>query len=113
MLEKHFTLDRDMAGPDHRASIDPEQFSQMVSAVRNIEQALGDGLKRPSQSEAGTIPLARKSIVAACQIKKGEKFTSQNLTTKRPGKGLNPMCWEELMSSFADRDYQPDELIEV
>ena len=88
VIEKHFTLDTDMAGPDHKASINPEQFAQMVGAIRNIEQALGDGRKRPSQSETATIQLARKSIVAACQIKKGEKFTTQNLITKRPGSRL-------------------------
>ncbi len=111
VIEKHFTLDRNMAGPDHKASIDPKQFTQMVSAIRNIEQALGDGFKRPSQSEAHTIQLARKSIVSASQIRKGEKFTAQNLTTKRPGTGISPMCWEEIIGSLSTRDYQPDELI--
>ena len=113
VIEKHFTLDRTMEGPDHKASIDPEQFAQMTNAIRNIEEALGDGRKAPSPSETPVLPLARKSIVAASPIKKGEKFTAQNLTTKRPGAGISPMRWEELMGSLASRDYETDELIEV
>lgn len=113
VIEKHFTLDRNMEGPDHKASLEPEELQAMVGAVRNIETALGDGKKKPSESEKKNMDVVRKSIVARCNIKAGEKFTEDNLTTKRPGTGINPMCWEQIVGKTADRDFTEDELIEV
>ncbi len=113
VIEKHFTLDRNLPGPDHSASLEPAELKAMVQAIRNIELALsGDGLKRPSPSETKNIPIARKSLVANCAIRAGEIFTSQNLTTKRPGSGISPMRWDEFIGRIATRDYQEDELIE-
>lgn len=111
VIEKHFTLDRTMEGPDHRASLEPEELKAMVTAVRNVEQALGSGKKEPSQSEEKNRAVARKSIVARCRIKKGETLSEDNLTAKRPGTGISPMRWPELMGRKADRDYAEDELI--
>ncbi len=111
VLEKHFTLDRGMEGPDHQASLEPEELKAMVTAVRNVEEALGSGKKEPSQSEQKNRAVARKSIVAKCRIKKGERFSEENLTVKRPGTGISPMRWPELMGQTADRDYAEDELI--
>ena len=111
VLEKHFTLDRGMEGPDHQASLEPEELKAMVTAVRNVEEALGSGKKEPSQSEQTNRAVARKSIVAKCRIKKGERFSEENLTVKRPGTGISPMRWPELMGQTADRDYAEDELI--
>ncbi len=111
VLEKHFTLDRGMEGPDHQASLEPEELKAMVTAVRNVEEALGSGKKEPSQSEQKNRAVARKSIVAKCRIKKGEWFSEENLTVKRPGTGISPMRWPELMGQTADRDYAEDELI--
>ena len=111
VLEKHFTLDRGMEGPDHQASLEPEELKAMVAAVRNVEEALGSGKKEPSQSEQKNRAVARKSIVAKCRIKKGERFSEENLTVKRPGTGISPMRWPELMGQTADRDYAEDELI--
>lgn len=111
VIEKHFTLDRTMEGPDHRASLEPEELKAMVTAVRNVEQALGNGRKEPSASEEKNRAVARKSIVARCRIKKGETLSEDNLTAKRPGTGISPMRWPELMGRKADRDYAEDELI--
>lgn len=113
VIEKHFTLDRQLPGPDHKASLEPEELKAMVSAIRNIEAALGDGIKRLTPSEARNKPVARKSIVAATEIRKGEVFTANNLTAKRPGTGISPMCWDEVMGRAASRDFAADELIEL
>ena len=112
VIEKHFTLDRNMEGPDHKASLEPDELKSMVSAIRNIEKAVGgDGTKHVSESEKKNIAIARKSIVAACDIKAGEVFTEQNLTVKRPGSGISPMRWEKVLGKTAVRDFNEDELI--
>lgn len=113
VVEKHFTLDRDLPGPDHRASLVPEELFAMISAIRNIEEALGDGVKRPTDSEVENICVARKSLVAAKVIRAGEPFTDVNVTAKRPGFGLSPMRWDEIMGRIAHRDFVPDEMIEL
>lgn len=113
VIEKHFTLDKTMEGPDHKASLEPDELKNMVEAIRNIEVALGDGVKRPSASEQKNIQIARKSIVAAVNIKKGDVFTEANLTVKRPGTGISPMRWKELLGQTATRDYVEDEMIEL
>lgn len=113
VIEKHFTLDKNMEGPDHKASLEPEELKQMVQSIRNVELALGDGKKQPSDAEKKNIVIARKSIVAACDIKKGEKFTEENLTAKRPGNGISPMNWAEVLGKIAKRDFSEDELIEL
>ena len=113
VIEKHFTLDRNMEGPDHKASLEPEELKAMVSAIRNIEQALGDGVKRVTESEKGNIAVARKSIVAARDIRKGEIFDENNLTVKRPGTGLSPMHWEDVLGQTAKRDFNEEDLIEL
>ncbi len=114
VIEKHFTLDRNMEGPDHKASLEPDELKAMVSAIRNIEKAVGgDGTKHVSESEKKNIAIARKSIVAACDIKAGEVFTEQNLTVKRPGNGISPMKWDEIIGKTAMRDFAEDELIEI
>lgn len=113
VIEKHFTLDRNMPGPDHKASLEPNELKDMVSAIRNIEQALGDGEKKVSVSEQVNIAVARKSIVAAYDIKKGEELTEDNLTVKRPGTGISPMRWEEVIGTKAVRDFQEDEIIDL
>lgn len=113
IIEKHFTLDRNMEGPDHRASLESEELEQMVKALRHIEEALGSTEKKPSPSEEKNIAVARKSIVAAKDIKMGEVFTEENLTAKRPGNGINPMRWEEVLGKKAIRDFAEDELIEI
>lgn len=111
IIEKHFTLDKNMDGPDHRASLEPNELKAMVKAIRNIEKALGSEIKKPTQSEKPNINVARKSIVAETNIKKGEIFTEQNITTKRPGNGIGPMRWDEVIGSVAMKDYKKDELI--
>lgn len=113
VIEKHFTLDRDMEGPDHKASLEPEELRAMVQAVRNIESALGDGIKRPSPSEKKNRDVARKSIVAKTDIRKGEVFSEENLTAKRPGSGISPMRWNDVAGLTADRDYEQDEMIDL
>jgi len=113
VIEKHFTLDRSLPGPDHKASLEPEELKAMVAAIRNIEIALGDGIKRLTQSEAKNKPIARKSLVASRAIKAGEIFSAQNITTKRPGTGISPMRWDEVMGRTAPRDFVADELIEL
>ena len=112
VIEKHFTLDRTLPGPDHKASLEPDELKAMVDAIRNIEQALGDGQKRVSASEEKNMTIARKSIVAAKGIMKGELLTEDNLTTKRPGTGISPMRWEEIIGTKAIRDFAEDECIE-
>ena len=112
VIEKHFTLDRKMEGPDHKASLEPDELKAMVTAIRNVEQALGDGIKRVTDSERTNISVARKSIVAANDIKTGDVFTEDNLTTKRPGDGISPMKWNEIIGLRADRDYKTDDKIE-
>ena len=113
VIEKHFTLDRTLPGPDHKASLEPNELKAMVDAIRNIEQALGDGQKHVSASEEKNMAIARKSIVAAKDIKKGELLTEENLTTKRPGSGISPMRWEEVIGTKAILDFAEDELIEI
>ena len=111
VIEKHFTLDRSMEGPDHRASLQPDELKSMVMAVRNIEKALGNDIKRPSPSELKNKRIVRKSIVAARNIRKGEAFTEENLSAKRPGIGVNPMRWDEVLKMKAKKDYCADEII--
>jgi N,N'-diacetyllegionaminate synthase len=113
VIEKHFTLDRDLPGPDHKASLEPEELKAMVAAIRNIEVALGDGIKRLTPSEAKNKPVARKSIVAAVEIRKGQIFTADSLTAKRPGTGVSPMRWDEVIGRAAPRNFAADELIEL
>lgn len=112
IIEKHFTLDRNLPGPDHQASLEPEELKAMVAAIRNIEVALGDGIRRLTPSEARNKPVTRKSLVASRAIKAGEVFTAENLTTKRPGTGISPMRWDEMLGRKATRNFDPDELIE-
>lgn len=113
VIEKHFTLDRTLPGPDQKASLEPQELKAMVSAIRNIEQALGDGEKRVSDSERKNIEIVRKSIVAARDIRRGEILTEENLTTKRPGTGISPMLWNEVLGTRSVRDFGTDELIEL
>ena len=110
-IEKHFTLDCTMEGPDHKASLEPHELKAMVEAIRNIELALGSSIKKPSKSETPNINIARKSIVAKCDIKKGQTLTENNLTIKRPGNGINPMRWDEIVGTVANKDYEYDEII--
>ena len=113
VIEKHFTLDRNLPGPDHHASLEPDELRAMMQAIRNIEKALGDGIKRPSPSEAKNKPIVRKSLVAVTAIRTGECFTEANLTVKRPGTGISPMRWDEVVGLTAIRDFEADELIEL
>ena len=113
VIEKHFTLDRGMEGPDHRASLEPDELETMVKAIRNIEKAMGDGIKAPSASEKVNMSVVRKSIIAAVNIKAGDILTEKNLTTKRPGTGISPMRWNEVLGTRAVRDFEEDELIEL
>lgn len=113
VIEKHFTLDKSMEGPDHKASLEPGELAAMVRAVRNVEQALGDGKKHVTASEAKNKPVARKSIVAARPIQAGEAFTAENLTVKRPGDGISPMRWHAVLGQTAKRDFAEDEKIEL
>jgi len=112
VIEKHFTMDRTLPGPDHAASLEPEELKAMVIAIRNIEKAMGDGEKKPSPSETKNISIARKSIVAKKLIKKGELFSEENLTVKRPGMGISPMEWYTLIGKAASSDYGMDDLIQ-
>jgi N,N'-diacetyllegionaminate synthase len=113
VIEKHFTLDRNLPGPDHKASLEPEELKAMAAAIRNIEVALGDGIKRLTPSEARNKPIVRKSLVSSRAIKAGEAFTADNLTAKRPGTGISPMRWDEVLDKKALRDFLTDELIEL
>lgn len=112
VIEKHFTLDKGMEGPDHKASLEPQELVRMVEAIRKTELALGNKIKQVSGSEKLNVEIVRKSIVAATNIKRGEKYTEKNLTTKRPGTGINPMLWDEVIGKLANKDYKVDELIE-
>lgn len=113
VIEKHFTLDKRMEGPDHRVSLEPDELKAMVAAIRNVEKAMGDGVKKPSPSEMKNIQVSRKSIVAARDIKEGEILSEQNLTVKRPGSGISPMKWNEILGKKAIRDFKYNELIEI
>lgn len=114
VIEKHFTLDRSMPGPDHAASLEPNELKEMVSAIRNIEKALsGNGVKEPSASEMKNIEIARKSIVAKTTILKGERFSDENLTVKRPGTGISPMNWDQVIDQTAKRDFAEGDQIEL
>ena len=113
VIEKHLTLDNSASGPDHAASLEPNKFGDMVRAIRNIELALGDGIKVPRPSEISNMTVARKSIVASGFIRKGERFTALNLAAKRPGSGLSPMLWDHVIGQEAKRDFAPNELIEL
>lgn len=113
VIEKHFTLDRAMEGPDHKASLEPDELKAMVSSIRHIESALGTGEKTPSPSELKNRPIARKSIVARTPIRAGEAFTEENITVKRPGSGISPMKWFEVLGAKAPRDFAVDEIIEL
>lgn len=113
VIEKHFTLDCSMYGPDHKASIEPDELRAMVSAIRNIEVALGDGIKKITPSEVKNRPIIRKSLVVSQDIKAGELFDAQNITAKRPGTGISPMRWDEVIGQKAVRDFTADELIEL
>ena len=113
VIEKHFTLDRNLPGPDHKASLEPHELKAMVNAIRNIEVALGDGIKQASRSELKNKPIARKSIVARREINAGEFFSEDNLAAKRPGTGISPMFWDEIIGKIARRNFAVDELIEL
>lgn len=113
VIEKHFTLDRNMDGPDHKASLEPAELKAMVDSIRNIELALGDGKKTPAESERKNMAIARKSIVAKKQIKSGELFSEENLAVKRPGDGISPMKWYDVLGNIAKKDFEEDELIEL
>lgn len=113
VIEKHFTLDRNLPGPDHKASLEPDELKAMVRCIRNIEQALGSGKKHVSESERKNMIVARKSIVAARDIKVGETFTADNITIKRPGNGISPMRWDEVLGRTASHDFSYDSLIEL
>ena len=111
IIEKNFTLDKSMEGPDHKASLEPDELKQMVLAIRNVEKSFGTGIKEPQESEKKNITIARKSIIAKCDIKKGEIFTEENLTVKRPATGISPMKWDEIIGTRAQKDYNEDDII--
>jgi len=113
IIEKHFTLDRNLPGPDHKASLEPHELKAMVEGIRNVERALGDGVKRPSPSELKNKPIARKSLVAIRPISTGEAFSAENMGAKRPGTGLSPMRWDEVLGRIARKDFAVDDLIEL
>jgi len=113
IIEKHFTLDKAMEGPDHKASLEPAELKAMVKAVRNIEAAMGSGRKSPTPSERNNLSVVRKSIVAKTAVKEGELFTEESITVKRPGNGLSPMLWDEVIGMQAGRDFEEDEMIEL
>jgi sialic acid synthase SpsE len=112
VVEKHFTLDRRLEGPDQGASLEPAELEALVRGIRRVELALGDGIKRVMPDEAENLASARKSVVAAKSIRKGELFDAKNLAVKRPGTGISPMKWDGLLGTPANRDYEPDEMIE-
>jgi N,N'-diacetyllegionaminate synthase len=113
VIEKHFTLDKNMEGPDHKASLDPNELKAMISAIRNVEVAIGSGDKNPAESEKKNLEIVRKSIIAKRDIAEGELFTEKNLTVKRPGNGISPMRWFEVIGKTAKRNFEEDELIEI
>jgi N,N'-diacetyllegionaminate synthase len=111
VIEKHFTLSRKMSGPDHKASLEPDELQEMIRAIRNVEKALGSGMKRPSRSELKNMAAVRKSIVASRPIKAGDVFSEDNITTKRPATGTSPMRWDDIIGKNANKDFREDELI--
>ena len=111
VIEKHFTLNKDLEGPDHKASLNPDELKSMIASIRNIEKAMGDGKKNITKSEKPNINVARKSIVAKTNIKKGEVFSENNLTTKRPGVGINPMKWNSIIGKIAKKSYKVDDIL--
>ena len=113
VIEKHFTIDKNLPGPDHKASLEPDELKAMVSAIRNIEMAMGDGIKRLTPNEAHNKHVIRKSLVASKAIKAGEVLSAENITTKRPGTGISPMTWDAVIGRKAVRDFAADELIEL
>ncbi len=113
VIEKHFTLDKSMEGPDHLASLTPDELQAMCVAIREVEAAMGDGVKVPSEAEKKNIDIVRKSIVATCDIAQGERLSEENLTVKRPGGGVSPMLWDSVVGGVAVRDFSEDELIEI
>jgi N,N'-diacetyllegionaminate synthase len=113
IIEKHFTLDRAMEGPDHAASLEPPELKTLIRTIRNVEKALGDGVKRPSPSELKNREIARKSLVASRSIRKGERLSAKNITTKRPGNGISPMQWDTVIGLIAQKNFKADELIEL
>lgn len=113
VIEKHFTLDCNLPGPDHKASLEPDELEQLVKSIRHLEKAFGSPVKQVSRSEKKNMTVARKSLIAAVDIKKGEKFTDENMTVKRPGNGISPMLWDEVTGRIAPRDFKEDELIEL
>lgn len=113
VIEKHFTLDRNLPGPDHKASLEPHELKLMVDSIRHVELALGSPVKRVSPSEGKNMVVARKSLIAFRDIRKGEAFSDENMTVKRPGNGISPMCWDEVIGKIAPRDFKEDELIEL
>ena len=113
IIEKHFTLNCNMEGPDHKASLEPDQLNKMVISIRNIEKALGNGIKKPSKSELPNIQIVRKSIITKTKIKKGEILNENNLAVKRPGGGISPMKWDEIIGTKAIKYYNEDELLRV
>lgn len=113
IIEKHFTLDKNMSGPDHKASLNPIELREMIKSIRNIEKSMGSPEKKPTNSELKNREIARKSIVAAKDIVKGQDFTDDNITVKRPGNGISPMRWFDIIGKTASRDYKEDELIEL
>jgi sialic acid synthase SpsE len=113
IIEKHFTLSRDQEGPDHRASLEPDELRELVRGIREITTALGTGVKAPQEAELANIPIARKSIVSRKPIEAGEAFSAENLTTKRPGTGISPTKWHELMGKTAHRNFNADEMISL
>ena len=113
IIEKHFTTNKNLPGPDHKTSLEPSELKAMISAIRNIESALGDGNKKLTLSESNNIIAVRKSIVAKTAIKKGELFTAENITTKRPGSGISPMLWDQIININSKRDFDIDEIIEL
>lgn len=112
VIEKHFTLSRSLPGPDHKASLEPDELNLMVKQIRSVETALGDGVKRPLPSEMANVHLVRKSIVTKVPVSRGEVFSESNITTKRPGTGISPMKWDSIVGSKAHRDFDADELID-
>ena len=113
VIEKHFTIDRGMEGPDHKASLEPRELKDMIKAIRNVQKALGDGKKTPALSEIKNKDVVRKSLVAEHKIRKGEAFTEKNVAIKRPAKGISPMEWDNVIGSKAKRDFKKDEFIEL
>ena len=111
VIEKHFTLNRKLDGPDHKASLEPIELNEMVKAIRNITKSIGSSIKKPSESEMKNIQIARKSIIANDDIKVGDLFTENNLIIKRPGNGLNPKFWDDIIGTESSHNYKKDDLI--